>query len=331
MKHLQNVQRQQLAMAMASDPSVLRKFKNGFNECAVEIDQYIGKVDSVDTAMKQRVSSHLQKCINGIEQLAQLNFPGFSNLSFLSGAGVFNNTPNKLLDGGANVGDQNNNPRIQLIPSRLPTGELALLLPNSSNLPYFPAQIEPRSSAFAAVIPSHSDTKPLSPPISPREERNPSPHGFRPVLPSAKRVPINDHQIAQVSSTSTQNEVKTVKFPIHKYQEKEKKIVEPLCIITNHSERYKQAQMKEDSAGFEENLAPRGIKRTSTEPQGLLAVATNEPPLFQPVKLFKPHVEFVRGEGSAFSRPGQEDERQMEAQPGSSKETETSNDMWRPW
>ncbi|RZC41445.1 HLH domain containing protein [Asbolus verrucosus] len=39
-KHLQNVQRQQLALAMATDPSVLRKFKSGFNECATEIDRY---------------------------------------------------------------------------------------------------------------------------------------------------------------------------------------------------------------------------------------------------------------------------------------------------
>lgn len=354
-KHLQNVQRQQLAMAMATDPSVLRKFKSGFNECAVEIDQYISKIDGVDNGMKQRISSHLQKCINGIEQLAQLNFPGFSNLSFLSGAGVFNNTQNKLLETGSNAGDQNNNPRIQipqgiqLIPSRLPSGELALLVPNSNNLPYFPTQnnIEPRTSAFAAVIPSNPDTKPLSPPASPseRELLNPSPHGFRPVLPS-KRPQINDHQIAQVSSTSMmQNEVKNMKFPIHKYPEKDpkrmdspKKIAEPLCIITNQSERYKQAQMREESANFEENLVPRGIKRPSTEPQGLLTVVTNEPPIFQPLKLFKPHVEvesnygFVRAESSAFSRPVQEEERKpFEAQAGSSKDTETTSDMWRPW
>jgi len=36
-RHLQNVQRNQLAIAMASDPTVLHRFKNGFSECATEV------------------------------------------------------------------------------------------------------------------------------------------------------------------------------------------------------------------------------------------------------------------------------------------------------
>lgn len=37
MKHLQNVQRQQLSQAVATDPHTLHKFKAGFNECASEV------------------------------------------------------------------------------------------------------------------------------------------------------------------------------------------------------------------------------------------------------------------------------------------------------
>lgn len=40
-KHLQSVQRQQLAIAMATDPSAIRKFKSGFNDCASEIDRFV--------------------------------------------------------------------------------------------------------------------------------------------------------------------------------------------------------------------------------------------------------------------------------------------------
>jgi hairy-and-enhancer-of-split protein len=36
-RHLQNVQRNQLAVAMATDPTVLHRFKNGFSECATEV------------------------------------------------------------------------------------------------------------------------------------------------------------------------------------------------------------------------------------------------------------------------------------------------------
>ena len=36
-KHLQTVQRQQLAIAVARDPSVLDKFRGGFSDCAEEV------------------------------------------------------------------------------------------------------------------------------------------------------------------------------------------------------------------------------------------------------------------------------------------------------
>lgn len=36
-KHLQAVQRQQLALAVAHDPAVLTKFRSGFAECAQEV------------------------------------------------------------------------------------------------------------------------------------------------------------------------------------------------------------------------------------------------------------------------------------------------------
>ena len=40
-KHLQAVQRHQLAVAVAHDPQVLGKFKSGFSECAQEITRLV--------------------------------------------------------------------------------------------------------------------------------------------------------------------------------------------------------------------------------------------------------------------------------------------------
>lgn len=73
---------------------------------------------------------------------------------------------------------------VQLIPSRLPSGEIALIMPNSTNIPFFPATIPTaqnldfsspfsRSSAFSkpSVIgghrPSTHTATSSSPPLSP--------------------------------------------------------------------------------------------------------------------------------------------------------------------
>lgn len=356
-KHLQNVQRQQLAIAIASDPTVLRKFKSGFNECATEINKYVAQIEGVDDSLRQRINSHLSKCMSGIEQVVQISIPGFP---FLSGSGMLANSDSD---------DLNNNPRIQipqslqLIPSRLPTGEFALLLPNSSNLPLFTSQQGPstqRQSAFVSVVPSTSSLK--SPTMSPSTsgsnqnddvilvshtyQRSPSPKAFKPVHKSAFTAPQNLettlHQVPQV--TSTQQEVKTFKYPIHQSSDKEKgkKIIEPLCVITNQSERYKQAQVREDAANYEENLG-FGVKRPLTSEQGLLAVASQDL-LFPPSKRFK-SLEIERfkvneARPETFKRP-QVPETQRSSSACERKQDESAevqgnhsaeqSDMWRPW
>lgn len=386
-KHLQNVQRQQLAMAIASDPSVLHKFKSGFNECVEEINKCVSQVEGVDEPIKQRLNTHLSKCMSGIEQVVQFTMPGFSGLPFLANSGLF--------AAPKSPGDQNNNPRIQmpqglqLIPSRLPTGEFALLLPNSSNLPFLSnvsAQPSPRQqqgttstqrpSAFVTVVPStitSNSIKSPSPPASPNVSsanddvvlvshtfrKSPSPQGFRPVNPHHKSAFAfakheGMHQVPQITSTSlekrpstssqlpSQPEVKNIRYPIHTYHDKEKKhfsptkkVAEPLCIITNQSERYKQAQMREDAVNYEENI-PYGVKRKYSD-QGLLAVAT--PEFLQPSqKRFKHEVEWVprrldtvpqEVQGVGVAR------RELEQKAASSSSGKQNNvegsDMWRPW
>ncbi|EFA09422.1 protein deadpan [Tribolium castaneum] len=296
-KHLQNVQRQQLAVAMASDPSVLRKFKSGFNECANEIDRFVSQSE-VDDGLKDRMRSHLQKCINGIDHVAHFNFPNFPNLPFTSTS----NVPS------SSIGDQNNNARvqipqsIQLIPSRLPSGEIALLLPNSSNLPFL--QQRERPSAFVTVIPSSSSTS-VSPPASPK--------GFRPVQPTTYH---EQPQVPQVSSTSIPPamEVKSMKFPIHQRIISPKKTIEPLCIITNQSERFKQAQTREDGADFEENRT-QGVKRKYAEmTQGLLTVAEY------------PATKIIKTESATSTTEATASTSRESNPPG-----DGNSDMWRPW
>lgn len=160
------MQRSQLNMAVQSDPNVLHKFKAGFTDCTDEVNRYISQMDGVDSGVKQRLIGHLASCVSGIQQVAS-PFPtapfsspsngyrtntvpqptGANSLPFTTSplsvhqqsnvlplSQDVNNNGNRIQMGG-----------LQLIPSRLSTGELALVMPNSSNLPYFP------TTAFGAT------------------------------------------------------------------------------------------------------------------------------------------------------------------------------------
>ncbi|ERL90437.1 hypothetical protein D910_07786 [Dendroctonus ponderosae] len=69
-QHLQNIQQKQIALAAARDPTVIGKFKNGFTDCASEIDRFISSSDSVDTGIRDRVTDHLQKCMSDLNKVA---------------------------------------------------------------------------------------------------------------------------------------------------------------------------------------------------------------------------------------------------------------------
>ncbi|KAB7504092.1 Protein deadpan [Armadillidium nasatum] len=79
-KHLQAVQRQQLAIAVANDPSVLDKFKGGFSECAQEITRYISRIDGVDGGIRQRLQRHLTNCTSGLNSTTPLTFTAMAGL-----------------------------------------------------------------------------------------------------------------------------------------------------------------------------------------------------------------------------------------------------------
>lgn len=69
MKHLQKLQRQQLAAAIAADPAVLHRFKNGFGDCAVEVRRYLSRLASVPTGLRHRLGNHLNNCLSGMSRL----------------------------------------------------------------------------------------------------------------------------------------------------------------------------------------------------------------------------------------------------------------------
>lgn len=181
-KHLQTIQRQQMVMAVSTDPSVVHKFKSGFADCAEEVNRYITQLEGLDIPVKQRLMNHLNSCVSGLEHLHPFNFGnGFGSNIAPQISINHSHQPTSI----PLTQDVNNNGRIQMggvqfIPSRLPTGELALVMPNSSSLPFFPSTANftapasnnldltptfPRVSAFNAV--TKSRTAGSSPPLSP--------------------------------------------------------------------------------------------------------------------------------------------------------------------
>ncbi|KAI4462357.1 basic helix-loop-helix transcription factor hes-related [Holotrichia oblita] len=335
-KHLQNVQRQQLAMAIAGDPTVLRRFKTGFEECARQVSTYIDQIDPDEDAttttqnnnyynngLKGRIAEHLAKCMGGIEHIARFNlgaggFPFFPTpintatnntactdaiTSTRSAPTTTNYNSDENVRPSTVDDDLNNNPTsvvrqqsqsiLHLIPSRLPTGELAFLVPNSNNLSKLSRLLlnannnnsrqysrgnnnnsdlfstvsdnsNRHHSAFVAVTPSSatneqvsqsSSSSTISPPPSPADEdvvtsqRSSSPKraGFRPFNSALQK----SYRSAFLSTAK----LGVVDLKV----DADQKSAEPLCIITNQSERFKRAQILANSVDCEENR--RGLKR----------------------------------------------------------------------
>ncbi|XP_068146436.1 protein deadpan isoform X1 [Drosophila tropicalis] len=145
-KHLQSVQRQQLNMAIQTDPSVVQKFKTGFVECAEEVNRYVSQLDGIDVGVRQRLSAHLNNCANSLEQIGSMsNFqngyrgqiPNNSLFATAAGAAATPLFPSLPQDLNNNSTRTDAAPAIQmgglqLIPSRLPSGEFALIMPNTT-------------------------------------------------------------------------------------------------------------------------------------------------------------------------------------------------------
>ncbi|XP_044755265.1 protein hairy [Coccinella septempunctata] len=121
-KHLQNLQSQQVAMSAATDPAVLNKFRAGFSECVTEVGRFSG----LDPTVRRRLLQHLTNCLNQnqkSQEVAQVQVHILPN----NGASLEQvQHGNGIIFSNGSVGG------VQLVPTRLPNGDLALVLPTSA-------------------------------------------------------------------------------------------------------------------------------------------------------------------------------------------------------
>ncbi|XP_066583204.1 transcription factor HES-1-like [Prorops nasuta] len=356
-KHLQTVQRQQLSTAVATDPAVLTKFRTGFSECATEVSRYVSHLENVDPVVKQRLVSHLNNCVSNLQQMA----PFYSHyVPYM---------PERLypevkvgFQGDFQNGDENNNGSariqipngVQLIPSRLPTGELALLVPQSAgisaNFPFFPMPESSgrmgRPSAFTSV------QRPQSPLLSPSsstssygEESHNSEYP-QASSPNSRRLKVGENycsssksfssspetQKPHISSTSDRRsplfvepkpETSSESSEVNSSMNGAASLRQPLSVITDKA--YNRASSTSNKR--------EGLKRHHSD--GLLAISEKKPKLGESTssnsyRTKEDHAVSAedlsgRRANNSAGRPADLAFHQNDAGPSA------NGDMWRPW
>ncbi|XP_009981700.1 PREDICTED: LOW QUALITY PROTEIN: transcription factor HES-1-like [Tauraco erythrolophus] len=68
-KHLRNLQRAQMTAALSADPTVLGKYRAGFNECMNEVTRFLSTCEGVNTDCKLNPAEALSPKVYGGFQL----------------------------------------------------------------------------------------------------------------------------------------------------------------------------------------------------------------------------------------------------------------------
>lgn len=165
-KHLENLQRQQNAMSQATDPNVMNKFKAGFNECAQEVSRFA----DIDPMTRRRLLAHLNNCINGVK--TELPKPRQSAVQVhilpsppSSPEQDHNSQPphpaqiNAIQTGNGGIFFTNNvGSSVHLIPTKLPNGSIAYVLPAATAPVPMLVPIPSRTASTGSASSSHSSS-----------------------------------------------------------------------------------------------------------------------------------------------------------------------------
>lgn len=132
-KHLESLQRQQGTLAAATDPNVLNKFRAGYSECAGEVSKFPG----LEASVKRRLMNHLASCLGSVENntngqtaTQQPVQPAPPTTQFQLHILPQVDPPRIQVQQSNGIFFTNaNGTGLQLVPTRLPNGDIALVLP----------------------------------------------------------------------------------------------------------------------------------------------------------------------------------------------------------
>lgn len=189
-KHLQNLQMQQQQQQLTPDPNMMSKFRAGFAECANEVNRFMNNVEGVDHAIRQRLLNHLANCLTGMNNPPPTPLPPVHVQ--VSSDSQENST--RVLGG------------VHLVPTRLPSGDIAFLLPAvyaPSTIPISPASSTSSvSSPLSAPSPVNvlGSSGILSPAASDRSSPSPVMHSR--IMPSHSPVSVMSQSPVPMMSQS---------------------------------------------------------------------------------------------------------------------------------
>lgn len=160
MKHLENLQRQQVALAVATDPNVLNKFRAGYAECASEVNRFAG----LEASVKRRLMAHLTSCLGPAEtstnngqtttQQPVQPAPPTTQLQVHILPQVDTTSRIQVQQSNGIFFTNANGTGLQLVPTRLPNGDIALVLPAGAKVgPSSPSSSPAPGSPLPTLIP----------------------------------------------------------------------------------------------------------------------------------------------------------------------------------
>ncbi|XP_060069341.1 protein hairy-like [Ylistrum balloti] len=70
-RHLRTLQKQQFSALATSDPSLINKYRLGYNECASEVSSFLGSMEGSDAEVRSKLLNHLANCMVNPEPSSQ--------------------------------------------------------------------------------------------------------------------------------------------------------------------------------------------------------------------------------------------------------------------
>lgn len=256
-KHLETLQRQQVAIAAASDPNVGNKFRAGFTECAGEVGRFPG----LDGPVKRRLLQHLANCLNSTNPppatpVGETAAPNPPLQVHILRAPVQNETSVVQQTNPSNIILANTNGQgLQLVPTRLPNGDIALILPSANSFRTARAAVQttPSTSPSPSMSSTSSGSSPLPMliPIPNRTTTNsPSPVAFdrlsvNPSTPPRQITILTTQNPQRILIPHNAKEKKvslltTVPYQYNESTEKIENLIQPRVILPENYQKQKE-------------------------------------------------------------------------------------------
>lgn len=169
-RHVLMLQQQRSAQKAAVDPMVSDKFRAGYLECASEVSRFLSRIEGVDASVRQCLTSHLSQATPSSPISSA---PASPSPSSSPAASPLQSAPSTLMS--ATAQKFFGNPDVQLVPTRLPSGEIAFVLPGSQNSHPNLTATEISVNCNTTAINVLGSSGILSPAASDRESMSPLP------------------------------------------------------------------------------------------------------------------------------------------------------------